>query len=556
MRWRYFSIIFIFSAFYLVLVAKIFDLQYIKSETYAKLSESQYQNSGILEPIRGNIYFTDKNNNSIQAAINKDYSIIYVVPKEVQEDAERRGLNIRKYAEELSLIIDKPVDEIEKQLNKKNDLYELLVPKANQDQLERVKNLNFKGFYIKKQNMRFYPFGFLASHLIGFVSPANDKEAAEFGNIQLGRYGLELKFNSLLTGKAGMADKNKIITPKHGEDLKLTIDREIQAQSEEILSKLVEKWGASAGTIMVQEPFSGRILAMANKPDFDSNNYSQFEIKNFLNPAVEAIYEPGSVFKIITMSAGIDSGKITPDTSYIDTGSVTINSRTIRNWDLKAHGKLTMTNVIEKSINTGTIFAEKQTGHGIFYDYLNKFGFNDLTGINLPGEVKSDISHLKKGKDVDFATASFGQGVAITPISLISAVSTIANGGILMKPIVLADEKPQEVRRVISEDTANKVKAMMVSAVHKNVIAEISNYEVAGKTGTAYIPNFKTGGYTDEVIHSYVGFAPASHPRFVILIKLERPRARLAGETVVPVFKELTQFLLNYYNVAPDGLTN
>jgi cell division protein FtsI/penicillin-binding protein 2 len=194
--------------------------------------------------------------------------------------------------------------------------------------------------------------------------------------------------------------------------------------------------------------------------------------------------------------------------------------------------------------------------HDIFYDYLNRFGFDEITNIDLPGEVKSNISHLKKGKDIDFATASFGQGVAITPIALINAVSALANGGVLMKPLLIADEKPEVIRRVISEDTAKKVGAMMVSAVHKNIIAEIPDYEVAGKTGTAYIPNFKTGGYTDEVIHSYAGFAPASNPRFTILMKLEKPRALLAGETVVPAFKELTQFILNYYNIAPDGLGN
>lgn len=547
MRWRYFLIIFIFSVLYFALIANLFGIQYGKRAIYAI-------RNGIIEAERGNIYFTDKNNNFIPFALNKDYLIIYAVPKEIQEDAEAKGISIRSYAEQLSLILNKSADDLENQLNKKNDLYELLIQKAGQDQIERVKNLNFKGIYVKKQNMRFYPFGSLASHLVGFVSPANDKEFKEYGDIQIGRYGLELRFNSFLAGKAGEVNKDKIINPEHGKDLYLTIDREIQAQSENILEKLIEKWDASAGTIIVQEPLTGKILAMSSKPDFDSNNYSQFEVRNFLNPAVQTIYEPGSVFKIITMATGIDSGKITPETAYVDTGSVTINGRTIKNWDLKAHGKLTMTNVMEKSVNTGTIFAEQKIGHDIFYNYLIKFGFNDLTAVNLPGEVKSNISHLQKGKDVDFATASFGQGVAITPISLINAVSAIANGGVLMKPLILADEKPEEIRRVISEDTAKKIGAMMVSAVNKNKIAEIPNYEVAGKTGTAYIPNFKTGGYTDEVIHSYAGFAPFSNPRFVILIKLEKPKAPLAGKTVVPAFKELAQFILNYYNVAPDNL--
>ena len=560
MRWRYFFIIFIFSALYLALISNLLNLQYFKKDSRISQIESRNQLSGVLESERGKIFITDKNNNKIEVALNKDYSIIYAVPKEIQQIAEQGGLTTRIYAEQLSPIIGDLADNLEKKFNKQEDEYELLAQKASGQQLEQIKNLNLKGIYFRKNNARFYPSEKLASHLLGFVSPADDKEAIKYGNIQLGRYGIESKFNLFLTGEAGEFDDGKIIRkPEKGKDLFLTIDRNIQAQSEEVLGKLIEKWGASSGSIIVQEPSTGKILAMANEPNFNPNDYSQFDIKNFLNPSVEAIYEPGSVFKIITMAAGIDSGKITPETSYVDTGSVTINGRTIKNWDLKAHGKLTMMNVIEKSINTGTIFAERTMGHDVFNDYLNKFGFNEITGIDLPGEVRGDISHLKKGKDVDFATASFGQGVAITPIQLISAASAIANGGILMKPLLLADDKPEVVRRVISEDTAKKVSAMMVSAVHKNVIAEIPNYEIAGKTGTAYIPNFKVGGYTDEVIHSYVGFAPASPsadgPRFVILMKLEKPRALLAGETVVPIFKELTQYLLNYYNIAPDGLT-
>ncbi len=563
MRWRYFFIIFIFSALYLVLISNLLNLQYFKKDFYIFQIESRNQLSGVLESERGKIFITDKNNNKIEVALNKDYSIIYAVPKEIQQIVEQGGLRLaegglttRIYAEQLSQIIGDSADNLEKKFNKQEDEYELLAQKASGQQLEQIKNLNLKGIYFRKNNARFYPSEKLASHLLGFVSPADDKETVKYGNVQLGRYGIESKFNLFLTGEAGEFNDGKIIRkPEKGKDLFLTIDRNIQAQSEDVLGKLIEKWGASSGSIIVQEPSTGKILAMANEPNFNPNDYSQFDIKNFLNPSVEAIYEPGSVFKIITMAAGIDSGKITPETSYVDTGSVTINGRTIKNWDLKAHGKLTMMNVIEKSINTGTIFAERTMGHDVFSDYLNKFGFNEITGIDLPGEVRGDISHLKKGKDVDFATASFGQGVAITPIQLISAASAIANGGILMKPLLLADDKPKVIRRVISEDTAKKVSAMMVSAVKKNIIADIPNYEIAGKTGTAYIPNFNVGGYTDEVIHSYVGFAPASNPRFVILMKLEKPRALLAGETVVPIFKELTQYLLNYYNIAPDGLT-
>jgi cell division protein FtsI/penicillin-binding protein 2 len=215
-----------------------------------------------------------------------------------------------------------------------------------------------------------------------------------------------------------------------------------------------------------------------------------------------------------------------------------------------------MTEVIEGSINTGTIFAQQKMGEDIFYNYLIKFGLNELTGIPLPGEVRGNINNLKKGKDIDFATASYGQGIAVTPIGMINAASAIANGGILMKPLILSEDKPEVVRRVISEETATKVVKMMVSAVDKNVLAATANYSVAGKTGTAFIPDFNKGGYTDNVINTYIGFAPAYDPKFVILIKLIKPEGNpLAGQTVVPAFRELTRFILNYYAVAPDRLS-
>jgi len=539
--WRIRILIFFFSILYLLLIFNIYNLQIQKGIYYLTRAETQEQASGVFEAPRGNIYFIDRNNNLIPAALNKDYSMIYAVPAEVQGDVKQ------SYAEKLAPIVNLPVEELEKILSKPNDLYELLIEKATPEQIKEIKNLNLKGIYIGSHLLRFYPFEDLASHVLGFVGPA--------GETTNGRYGVESYFNEMISGKAGEIKENKIIEPEAGKDLILTIDRNIQAQAEEVLKKLIEDYQATSGSVIVQEPQTGKILAMGNFPNFDPNNYSKFNIGTFLNPAVQLVYEPGSVFKLITMSAGIDSGKITPETTYTDTGSVTFNGKTIQNWDLKAHGLQTMTGVLEQSINTGAVFTQRKTGPDIFYNYLIKFGFNEPTGIALPGEVKGNINNLKNGQDIDFATASFGQGVAVTPIGLISAISAIANDGVLMKPLILTDEKPQVTRRVISSETAKKITQMMVSAVEKNKIAVISNYSVAGKTGTAFVPDFNKKGYTDEVINTYVGFTPAFNPKFVILIKLDKPKGSpLAGQTVVPAFRELARFLLNYYNIAPDKL--
>jgi cell division protein FtsI/penicillin-binding protein 2 len=538
MKWRITTLIVFFSLLFLVLYFNLYSLQLEKRDFYIEKIGAQQEASGKLEAKRGIIYFTDKNGSKIPMALNKDFPMVFAVPKEI--------INIDFVSASLSELVGKPAEELKRMFSKPNDEYELLIPKAAAEQIKGIKDLGIKGIHVKERTLRFYQYGELASHLLGFVS---------LDEAPVGKYGLEFYFNKMLSGKEGEISENKTLKPENGKDLSLTVDINIQRRGEEILKKLISQHNAEGGTMMVQEPKTGKILAMGSFPNFDPNSYFDYELGVFLNPAVQAVYEPGSVFKPITMSAGIDSGKITPDTSYVDAGYVTLNGKTVRNWDNKAHGELTMTEVLESSINTGTIFAQREMGEDIFYNYLVKFGFNEKTGISLPGEVSGNINNLKKGKEIDFATASYGQGIAVTPLEMINSFSAIANGGILMKPFILADEKPEVVRRVISQETAKKVTDMMVSTVDKNVLAVISSYAVAGKTGTAFVPDFNKGGYTDEVINTFVGFAPALDPQFVVFIKLAKPEGSpLAGQTVVPAFRELTQFILNYYGIAPDRL--
>lgn len=536
------GILFVYSS----IAFNIYQLQVKNGSYYSARAESQYRLAGFLEPKRGNIYFTDKNGNLIPAAINKKYPVIFAVPAEI-DDPEAT-------AKILSEILGADENKILFSLTKENDLYEFLASKAGGDQIAKIREANLAGIYIDSQELRFYPFGQLAAHLLGFVG-SSDKDSDLSG-----RYGLELYYENDLKGEAGSIEGDKATEPTPGKDVILTIDRNIQARAEEILAALVNQYSAAGGSVIVQEPSTGKILAMGSFPDFDPNDYSKYDIKSFLNPVAQAVYEPGSIFKVITMAAGIDSGKITPETKFFDSGSVTLNGRTIQNWDLEKygpHGWVTMTEVIENSINTGAVFAQRQTGRDIFYNYLVKFGFDEITEINLPGEVGGNLRNLANNtRDINFATASFGQGISITPMELINAISATANKGILMKPHFIQGTEPEIVRRVISAETAEKVSKMMASAVAKAQIAQIPGYTIAGKTGTAQVPDFRNGGYTDQVINTYVGFAPAYDAKFVILIKLDKPAgAPLAGLTVVPAFRELAQFILNYYNIGPDNLT-
>ncbi len=538
---RFVSAISIFGVLCAALIFGLYNLQLEKGDYYSARAASQNQSADLLESRRGKIYFTDKNENLIPAALNKEFSPIFAVPDEIA-DKERT-------AEILSPIVEIEAADLLKMFNKKGDLYELLVKKAAPEQIMAVRDSGLKGIYVDSRMMRYYPMGRSASHLLGFVGASVEDEKTA------GRYGLELFYDERLYGKAAKTAGDKITDADYGEDVVLTVDRNLQNESEKILAGLTEKFEAEGGTIIIEEPKTGKILAMAGNPDFDLNNYDKSSVKLFLNPATQKIYEPGSVFKVITMAAGLDSGKITPDTSYYDNGELAINGRTIRNWDLKAHGKLTMTGVIEGSVNTGAVFAERRIGHGLFYDYLKKFGFEEKAGIDLPGELSGSLKNLKNdARDINFATASFGQGVSVTPLQLINAVAAIANGGVLMRPYVNASLEPLVIRRVVGEEAAAQTAKMMESAVEKAKIAAIPNYRVAGKTGTAQIPDFTKGGYSDSFIHTFVGFAPASNPRFILLIKLDKPRATLAGMTVVPAFKELAQFVLNYYGVSPDNL--
>ena len=541
MGFRITAIIAVFAVSYSSLAINMWNLQVMKGDLYSAQAASQHELAGILNPKRGSIYFTDKDGSRVPAAINKEYPTIYAVPSEIE--------NPMVTAKVLSTVSDRSEEELVEALSKENDPFEPIAKRPTDEQVEFIKSQNIKGVYVDHSWTRFYPLDEIGSHLIGFSSIADDV-------IGSGKYGIEFYNDDVLRGKPGSTDGDKLVRPENGEDVYLTIDMNIQFQAEKALNQLMSEYKAQGGTIIVQNPKTGAILAMTNKPDFDPNTYGEFDLERFLNPAVESIYEPGSIIKVITMSAGIDSKKVTPETKFFDTGSITLNTKTIRNFDLKSYGEVTMTNVIEKSINTGAVFAQRLMGPDIFYNYLVKFGLNQRTGVDLPGEIAGSLRPLEYDpRDINFATASFGQGISVTPIGLITAIGAIANDGIMMRPYINADDEPEEIRRVISADTAEQVQKMMVSGVNKAVIPAIEGYNVAGKTGTAQVPNFTTGGYTEDVINTYVGLAPAYDPAVIVLVKLNQPAgAPLAGLSVVPAFRELMHFALNYYGISPDDI--
>lgn len=529
MNFRIFSIVLIFFVSYGVLGYKLYRLQVEDGFYYFERVQARNDRLTELGARRGKIYITDRHDNKITVAMNRDFPLVFASPKDITEP--------EKTAEILSDIFSLDKESLEVDLSNNRRMYRVINHKTDQETVSKIRELNLKGVYVDENQYRYYPFGDLLSHAIGFLG------INESINFPMGLYGVERFYEETL---------------RKGDDVELTIDRSIQSKSEEILRSLVDKYEASGGTVIVQDPSSGKILAMANLPFFDPNDYYDFPVGNFINSSTQLIYEPGSILKTITLASGIDVGALNASTKYIDTGSVTLNRRTIKNWDNKIYGEVTMRDVHENSINTGAVFAGQLIGREVFYEYMKKFGFGEITGIDLPSEVSGTLKSLegKNARDIDFATASFGQGPAITPIQAINAFSAIANGGLLMRPYLNKSNNPHVIRRVISQEASEEIKDIMVSSVEKNIIGSISGYSIAGKTGTATIPDFKRGGYTDDLIHTFIGFAPASDPKFSILIKLDRPQSvgALAGRTVVPSFRDLAQFILNYYSISPDRI--
>jgi len=554
------------------ILGRLFSLQILQYDYYYALAQDQHDIYQDLFPQRGEIFIQDladsrRNNqpNYSPLAINKEFYQVYVTPKEIADDQKDDLAN--KLAELLEL--DK--ETILERINKKDDPYEPIKHKVSQEIAQTITDWQIDGLATVPETWRYYPNGSLACHLTGFVGFEEEKK--------IGQYGLEGYYEDELKGVPGFLSgkkdtsgywipslKQEFELAQDGSDLILTVDQNIQFKAEKELKQLVERWQAAGGTIIVMEPASGAIRAMASWPTFDPNQYNQVEdVGIFLNPAIQKVYEPGSVFKPITMAAGLDSGRIAPQTVYQDEGQIRIKGSTISNVDGRIYGQQTMTQVLEKSINTGAVFVQQKIGQDIFRDYVQRFNFDRPTGVDLIGEVGGNISNLFTGREINLATISFGQGITVTPLGLITAIGAIANQGKLMQPYLVEgiiksdgqeiDRELKIVREVISPQTAGELTKMMVSVVENGFgqPARVAGYNIAGKTGTAQVADLEEGGYSEETIHTFVGFAPAFNPRFIILIKLDEPQGiSFAADSTSPVFKKMAEYLFNYLEIPPQ----
>ncbi len=540
------------------IIGRLFYIQVLNEDFYKALAHGQQKIFSLSYGERGEIFFKD--NEILATNVLEKYA--FISPREIKEQ--------EKTAEIISKVLDLDKLFVLEKI-KKDSLFESIKRNLTDEEISALGEINIHGFYLGEESKRSYPYDFLASQIIGFVSGDN-----------IGQYGIEEYWNNTLTGKDQVVEKgidswlsfqSKQGSEK-GSDIILTIDYNIQYQAEKLLKQAKEQLNIEAGTIIVIDPISGKILCFANFPGFNPNVYEEeTDFKIFKNSAIQELFEPGSVFKAITMAAALEEGKVTPQTTYIDKGSVKIKSDVIYNYDNRVWGERTMTEVLERSINTGAVFVETQIGHNVFLDYVEKFGIFEKTGIDLPYETSSLNEELKKGYEVGFATASFGQGIAMTPIQLVRAFCVIANSGKLITPHLVENQsfEPAQIfasqknvaggntsRTVISDKTASQLTAMLVSVVENGFAkkAKVPGYYIAGKTGTAQVSwsalDIDKRGYSEKTIQSFIGFAPAFEPKFLILVKLDNPATNTAEYSAMPIFQELAKYIIDYYQIPPD----
>lgn len=553
-------IVFIFGA---TIIGRLIDVQIIEHEGYLAFAKGQHNLSEIIEPNRGDIFVQDKEGNLYLLATNRDSRFVFVSPGQIENKEES--------ASSLAGILSMEKEVILEKMGQEESLYSLIKKKLTEEEIKKIEELNVEGIHLGVETYRYYPEDETASHILGFVGGEN-----------LGQYGLEGFYQEELKGKEGLAvgeksrqgymvyfDSEKSLPAQQGSDLVLGIDFYIQFKAEELLKEAKDSLGIEDGQIIVIDPRSGKILAAAALSNFNPNQYFDYEMESFIDPISQKLFEPGSVFKPITMASAIEEGEVTPQTTYIDEGFVKIGPDTIYNYAKRKYGEVSMTEVLEKSINTGAVFAEQRISHKTFLNYIEKFGIFEKTGVDLQGEVSSLNDELKKGYEMNLATAAFGQGVEMTPVQLVRAFSVFANGGKMVNPylvekIVNVDGKITDNQsknqsiQVISQTTASKLTAMLVSVVEKGFgkKAKVSGYYIAGKTGTAQVSwssmGVKKSGYSDKTIQSFIGFGPAFDPKFLILVKLDNPQTQTAEYSAIPIFHNLAKYIVDYYQIPPD----
>lgn len=592
-RARILSILCICGA--LVLIVKLYMLQVVRHQLYVDLADKQYIRKTNTITDRGTIYMTTKDGVVIPAATMKTNYTLYINVKSFSS-----AVNNKQYKNKDGVAIttiDEAVSDLEQRLqkiftqsatsttaahidsealsvlkNKLADPYEELVKDIDESQVEAVKGLNLSFLGITKEKKRYYPGGDLASHVVGILGYKGDTLA--------GRYGLEKQFEKTLTRGASaytnffaelFSGAQKIVSNDESleGDIYTTIEPTVQKELQKTITTIQDKQNSDLTGAIIMDPYTGEIKALAQTPSFDPENTKKItDIAIYKNDAVEGSHEMGSIIKPLTMAVGIDTGKVHADSTYNDAGFVKVHDRTIYNFDKKGRGVITFQEALSKSLNTGFMHIAQLVGNDTMTKYFLKFGLGERTAIDLPDESAPLTKNLEKG-DVEHATASFGQGIAMTPMGTIRSLAILANGGHLVTPHVvqkikysIGTSKTTELpkfdpeKAVLKESTIEEIRQMLVYNVDHALLdgkRKNPHYSIGAKTGTAQIASANGGYIEGKNMHTFIGFFPAYKPKFIVFMYTIDPKnSQYGSESLAHPFLDLTDFLIQYYQIPPD----
>lgn len=538
---------FLLAPLALLLLWRLLDVQVVHGTPYRHQAvQERIRNLALPEPPRGSIFDA----NGFPLAISEPHYTIWASPAYIT--------NVGAVAEILSPVLQIPAETLSATMAYTSQGV-ILAPYVSWEQGEEVKKLKLSGVWASLHWLRWYLHGPLAAPLLGFTAYGGE-----------GFYGVEGYYDHVLRPRtvqmvteadpSGMQplpqEEGQVPTPQRGHHLVLTVDLAMQMAAEEELARGLEEFGAEKGLIIAMDPRTGAILALAVQPSFDPNDYQRYlnedQEEVFLNPAVNTQYEPGSIFKIITLAGALDSGAVSPRFTYVDTGRIEVGGYVIPNWDRKAYGEQDLVGLMGHSLNVGAATLAVQMGPATFYRYVRAFGFGQPTGVDLQGEVAGTVHMVG---DLDWydsylGTNAYGQAIAVTPMQMATAVAAVANGGRLVRPYVVArrirpdgsvqESRPVVRRQPVSPEMARVVTEILAQATERYMPqATVPGYRIAGKSGTAQIP--VPGGYDPHgTIASFVGYGPVEDPHLLILVRLDRPRSSpWASQTAALVFQRL-----------------
>lgn len=551
-------------------IYRLYELQIVNGAQYRERIDAQYSREERGKSIRrGDIFFNTKDEVQILAATLRPLYTVALEPNRI--------INPEELYSELNEILPTDKDEYDSKVAKKDDPYEEIALRVPKETVEELKAIEHDGLAFVLQNERYYPSGDLASPVLGFMSFTDD----DFS----GSYGLEKYYDSILKRDRSIRTVNifaALFSPETVTDnstdirkniakegsLVLTIEPTVQAFLETKLDEIVERWSSKYAAGVIMDPRTGKVIAMGTSDNFDLNT----DTRHYRNYLIEDRLELGSILKPLTIAIGLETNAITTDFSYNDTGTMTLNRFPISNFDGRGRGPYTdLQTILTNSLNTGVATIALEVGSEQFVDYIYKLGFAEETGIDLPNEVYGLVSNLDSKRDVEIATASFGQGIAVTPLEALRALSSVANGGYMITPYLvdsieygdlipsknISQARPEQV---FSEETAKQVRSYMVNIVDNSATFSPyanPNYGVGIKTGTAQIVKPTGGYYDDRFLHSFVGFFPSEpteeQQQYIILLYTIEPQGvRFSSTTLKDPFFSIVDFMINYFDIKPD----